>query len=472
MQIGLSAENLKAELARRSMQGFATQINDSVEMTNFHKAYYSLLDDFARGKIKKLIVSVPPQHGKSYGASTLLPAYLLGLNPELRICIASYSFSLARRFGGSVRQTIQSDEYQGIFEETKLKGMTGSNKSSAAQLTTEEIDIVGHRGGLKVVGREGSLTGARVDVMILDDMYKDASEANSPLVRENVWAWYTSVVRTRLHNNSQELIVFTRWHEDDLIGRLTRSERDEWVVVNFEAIKESPPSPLDGRKLGEVLWENRHSRELLEQRRKLDPVVFKSLYQGDPTPAEGLLYGEFLEYDHPENEKITLRGAYIDTADCGKDYLCAIAYEVGQSGRIYIVDVVHTQEPMEATERKCAEMIERADTQLCYVESNNGGRGFARALSRMAPRCRIEAFHQGANKIARITSNATEVMRLVYMPRGWKERWKEFHAQLTSLRREMTTSTHDDAADALTGIVEKHSSPQNGRAKVKWRAAK
>ncbi len=469
--LGLSAYELRNELSRRSLRNFAQQINDSIELTRFHDSYYSLLDDFARGKIKKLIVSVPPQHGKSYGASTLLPAYLLGLNPELRICIASYSFSLARRFGASVRQTIQSSEYQSVFEATKLKGMSGTSRSDGAQLTTEEIDIVGHKGGLKVVGREGSLTGARVDVMILDDMYKDAGEANSPLIRENVWAWYTSVVRTRLHNNSQELIVFTRWHEDDLIGRLLKSEGEEWRVVNFEAIKDSNPTPLDPRSHGEVLWEERHSKTLLLQKRRLDPVTFESMYQGNPTPVEGLLYGQFMEYDPAATtHKTTLRGAYIDTADGGRDSLCAIAYERSESGHIYIVDVVHSTAPMEVTEQKCAAMLTNSHTQLCHVESNNGGRGFARVLQRLVPGCRIEAFHQSANKIARITSNATEVMRLVYMPCGWQQKWREFAAELTSLRRELSAAAHDDAADALTGIVEKNSAGHNSVTKIKWKA--
>ncbi|MFI3298297.1 MAG: phage terminase large subunit [Rikenellaceae bacterium] len=396
---------------------------------------------------------MPPQHGKSYGASVLLPAYLLGINPELRICIASYSFSLARRFGAQVRQIIETDAYQKTFPKTMLKGMPNAPKHSSAQLTTDEFDIVGHSGGLKLVGKEGSLTGTRVDVMILDDMYKDAAEAYSPLQRENLWNWYTSVVKTRLHNNSQELIVFTRWHEDDLIGRLLKTEKTEWNAINFEAIKCSAPSELDPRKKGEVLWSNRHSKKLLLQKKKLDPVAFEALYQGNPTPNEGLLYGKFLEYESLPNT--TKRAGYIDTADSGDDYLCAIAYQVDKNDNIYITEVVYSAEPMEITEKLCTQMLEDSNTQICYVESNNGGRGFARVLQRNLPRCRIESFFQSANKVARITSNATEVIRCIYMPKGWERRWSEFSAAVKSIRRNVAASKHDDTADALTGIIEK-----------------
>lgn len=414
------------------------------------------MTDFAAGKIKKLIVSVPPQHGKSHGASRLLPSYLLGIDPELRICIASYSFSLARRFGQGVQRVIESTEYHKLFPCTCLKGMAGISRNDNSVRTADQFDIVGHNGGLRLVGREGSLTGNRVDVMILDDMYKDAAEANSPLIRDNVWDWYCSVVRTRLHNDSRELIVFTRWHEDDLIGRLVAVEGDDWAVVNFPAIKIGAPTSLDPRKPGEALWSARHSAELLARRRAIDPSVFESLYQGNPTPTDELLYDRIMTYARIE-EPVVRRAAYIDTADTGADYLCAIAYSVGASGVIYVTDVVYSTSPMEITESLCAKMLLDTDTQICHIESNNGGRGFARAMTRAVARCRVDSFFQSANKVSRIVSNATQVMRIVRMPHGWDCRWREFSRDLLAMRRDVVSATHDDAADALTGIVEKES---------------
>ena len=194
---------------------FALGVYPFLELQPFHRVYYRVLEAFAAGRIRRLIVTMPPQHGKSVGATTLLPAYLLGLDPDLRVAIASYSGSLASKFNRRVQRILDSREYGAFFPETCIKQGT---KPPGYIRTSEEVEIIGRRGGLLSVGREGSLTGNRVDCFILDDLYKDALEANSPLIRANCWEWYTSVVRTRMHNASRELIVFTRWHEEDLIA--------------------------------------------------------------------------------------------------------------------------------------------------------------------------------------------------------------------------------------------------------------
>ena len=296
-------------MERVSFCNFAQSVYPFLEFTPFHRTYYAILEAFAQGRIPKLIVSVPPQHGKSVGSTTLLPAYMLGLDPDMRIAIASYSGTLASKFNRRVQRIIESREYAEIFPETTIKQGT---KPAAYIRTSDEVEIIGHSGELISVGREGSLTGNRVDCFILDDLYKDAMEAQSPVVRENCWEWYTSVVRTRMHNASRELIVFTRWHEEDLIGMLMRTEpcrelrslddineadKDTWLVLNFEALKASPPTDLDPRAEGEALWPEQQSRELLLAKRRLDPVRFEAMYQGHPSTKEGLLYGDnFREY--------------------------------------------------------------------------------------------------------------------------------------------------------------------------------
>lgn len=430
---------------------FAAFVDPNLSLTDFHKAYYGLLTDFANRKIERLIISVPPQHGKSYGASHLLPAYLLGIDPELRICIGSYSFALARRFGLGVQRVIESERYSEIFPKTKLKTVGAAAATSTR--TAQEFDIVGHLGGVRLVGREGSLTGNRVDVMILDDLYKDAAQANSPTIRDSVWDWYCSVVKTRLHNSSREIIVFTRWNEDDLIGRLMKIEGDRWHIFNFPALKVGAPTDIDPRKEGQALWPERHSEELLLERRRLDPQFFEALYQGNPTHSEGLLYNNFALYSTID-EPILRSGAYIDTADTGSDFLCAIYYSVGQTGKIYIVDVLYTDRSMEYTELEVARRLSANDTQTVYIESNNGGRGFARSVARQV-RCRVVTFHQSASKEARILSNATEVMRTIVFPYQWQEKWREFYQAITSFQRKISANANDDAADALTGVIEK-----------------
>lgn len=446
---------------------FALGVYPFLELENFHKTYYRLLEAFAEGRVRKLIVTMPPQHGKSVGATTLLPAYMLGLDPDLRIAIASYSASLASKFNRRVQRILESEEYAGFFPETTIK--RGSKPANYVR-TADEVEIVGRDGALLSVGREGSLTGNRADCFILDDLYKDAMEANSPIIRENCWEWYTSVVRTRMHNASRELIVFTRWHEEDLIGELRRLERcvdfrswsdlddlpaDAWLYLNFEALKSSPPTEIDPRGEGEALWEERHSRELLLSKRRLDALKFECMYQGHPSSREGLLYGEsFAEYDVMPRD-IVRWGNYTDTADTGDDYLCSVCYGVDTDGVVYIYDAVYSREPMEVTETLVGDMLRRTPTRFAAVESNNGGRGFARTLQRLAPNVKVEWFHQSGNKEARILSNSATVLHSLRFPRGWRERWGELYAHLTTYRRQFRSNRWHDAPDVLTGIVER-----------------
>ena len=163
------------------------------------------------------------------------------------------------------------------------------------------------------------------------------------------------------------------------------------------------------------------------------------------------------------------RASYTDTADVGDDYLCSIAYAIDTDGVIYVTDVVYSKESMEHTERLVASMFMANDTRRAYVESNNGGRGFARALQRQLPAVRVEWFHQSGNKEARILSNSATVLHTIRFPRGWNLRWPELYAHLTTYRRLFRANRHDDAADVLTGIVEKEvTASSSGR----WQRAK
>ena len=452
---------------------FALGVYPFLELQPFHRAYYRVLEAFAAGRVRRLIVTMPPQHGKSVGATTLLPAYVLGLDPDQRVAIASYSGALASKFNRRVQRIIESREYAAFFPATTIK--QGSKPPSYIR-TADEVEIIGCRGGLLSVGREGSLTGNRVDCFILDDLYKDALEANSPLIRANCWEWYTSVVRTRMHNASRELIVFTRWHEEDLIGTLTAREpvaelrewaqldglpADTWLHLNFEALKSSPPTGIDPRMPGEALWEQQQGAALLEAKRRLDPLQFESMYQGHPSSREGLLYGlNFAEYDDLPHE-IVRRGNYTDTADTGDDYLCSLSYAVDADGAIYITDAVYTREPMEVSEPLVAEMLLRSDTRQAAVESNNGGRGFARAVQSLSPGVRIEWFHQGGNKEARILSNSATALHLLRWPRGWNFRWPELYAHRTTYPRSFRANRWHDAADVVTGIVEREAADRS-----------
>ena len=463
--------DVERKAIRRSFPVYARVTEGKDFLTPFHLNYYRVLDAFAHGRIRRLIVTVPPQHGKSKGSTILLPSYVLGLDPDRKIAVVSYSDKFAKRFNRAVQRVIVTPLYSAIFPDTRLFGRNVATMAAAPLRNSETFEVVDHKGFLKAVGRKGQLTGEAVDMVIMDDLYSNSIEGNSPVIRDEVGEFYSSVVKTRVHNTTQELIVFTRWHEDDLIGRIMASEevitlnsmddiRDGyqgWYIVNFEAIKESDPTPLDPRSMGEPLWPEKHSRELLEAKRKRDPHTFECMYQGHPSSREGLLYGDnFRTYETlPDKDKILRKANYTDTADKGEDKLCSICYEVGADGMVYVVDVLYTSEPMEITEPTTAQMLVRNGTRESHTESNNGGRGFARAVGKLAPTVRMVDFVQKGNKEARILSTSATVLQCIVMPADWRLRWPEFCRDLTLYKRLFRSNRFNDAADVLSGIIEK-----------------
>ena len=451
--------------ARRDFVGFVGQTAPRIDVTPFHGQYYKILEMFATGEIKRLIISVPPQHGKSEGSSRLLPAWILGREPDTKIAIASYAASLSKSFNRDVQAYMSDQLFAEVFPSVILP------QSGDAEIrTSEEFEIIKHKGGVKSVGRGGSLTGYSVDVMILDDIYKDFQEANSPIIRAAAWDWYINVIKTRLHNNSRELIVFTRWNENDLIGQIEQNETvieprtiDEikdviksnpkaWIKLNFEAIKESDETEIDPRKLGDVLWATKHSRDTLIEKRNIAPLRFDCMYQGKPESAEGYLYSQFPTYD---SKPATIsKKCYVDTADTGDDFLCAITYETTADGRVYVTDVLYTQEAMESTERRVPELLRRNGTRQTTIESNNGGRGFARVIQdKTRGFCKVVWFHQSQNKESRILTNAP-IVNDILMPFDWEQRFPEFARAVLTYKRIFAANKYDDAPDVLTGIAE------------------
>lgn len=481
------------EAARRRLVWFAEYLQPTFQATPFHVAYYTILDKFARGEIKNLIIQAPPQHGKSQGSSRFLPAFLLGLNPDTKIAICSYAATVATDFNRDVQRLIDNDEYRKVFPDTCLNGQNVVTVATNYLRNSSVFEIVGHTGSLRVVGRGGSLTSKTVDVMIFDDLYKDAAEANSPQVRSGAWDWYTKVARTRLHNDSRQLIVFTRWHPEDIIGRIIETETvinaqswadlegvpaDAWVLVNFEAIKTGEPTEIDGRAAGDALWPARHSLERLQAQRQLDPVGFQCLFQGDPGSAEGRLYQPFKTWvEKADWGQYVRSGCYVDVADEGDDYLFAASYDIYKSdNQVYnertrrfepllfalITDIEYTDESTDVTAVTVPRLINANGVQKAWIESNNGGSQFEKTIKKKV-RALTVPFYQGANKESRIVTNAPFVNQHIVFPLGWETRYKKFYDHLTGFLRKFDANAHDDDADGLTGIYEKEIADGNVR---------
>lgn len=467
----LKKEKLRRE-SKNDYTSFCRYMDSSMMWSDFHKTYYKIVNMFAQGKIKKLIITVPPQHGKSENVSRKLPAYLLGRDPDKKIALCSYNQTFVRKFARAVKKNIISDGFKKVFEKTKIKqhGFKDFNDDGTAINTADEFEIIGKKGSMMFVGRGGGITGNTIDITILDDIFKGYSEASSPLIRDKAWDWYLSEIRTRLHNDSQQLITFTRWDEDDTIGRLENLEtvitvntweelenipENAWVKINFEALKQSEPTEIDPRKFDEPLWVERHNYNKLNEERKLSPGIFEALYQGNPTPKEGFLYDadKFPTYTQlPKNDYIM---NYTDTADKGKDFLCSINYQPYEN-KGYITDIYYTSEAMEETEYGVANMLNNGNVKHADIESNNGGRGFARNVDKLTgSTVSIESFYQSGNKESRILTNSSSVQNNLVYPEDWKTRWPEYYQHMKMFKKDFKANKTDDGADTATGIIEK-----------------
>lgn len=219
--------------------------------------------------------------------SRMLPAFMFGINPDIRLVGATYAADFAKKFNRDVQRIIKLPEYKEIFPDTRVNRKGGTSKDDEVN-NAMEFEIIGHHGRYNATSSGTPLTGFTVDMGIIDDPIKDRAEAESKAYRDNIWDWYTDVFQTRLHNDSQELITMTRWHEDDLVGRILESEGDQWKQLILPALCEAEcKHKFDPREDGEALWEERHSKAKILGLKKKSERNFQSMQQQHPSPADG-----------------------------------------------------------------------------------------------------------------------------------------------------------------------------------------
>ena len=404
------------------------------------------LQEFVFNSPKKvLVISIPPRCGKSRTAS-LFAEWTFGKDPTKKIMTGSYNETLSTQFAKTVRNTIQTQKvepfipvFSDVFPDVKIKqGDAAMNMWS----------LEGQYSSYLATSPSGTATGFGCSLMIIDDVIKNAQEANNQLTKQAHYDWFTNTMLSRLEEGGKIIIIMTRWASDDLAGRIINHFKDDAEIISLKALQDD----------GTMLCEDVLSRESYEEKKKLmSPDIFYANYQQEPIDLKGQLYTSFKTYDSlPQFEKIQ---SYTDTADTGSDYLCSIIYGIYQK-EAYILDVIYTNEPMEITEPLVAKHIFEYKVNQADIESNNGGRGFSRQISHYLTNTYntnhtiIRPFHQSKNKQARILSNATWVMEHIYFPQNWHNKYPEFYKAITSYQRE-GKNLHDDAPDALTGVAEK-----------------
>lgn len=453
-----------------------------------HKKICEVLDRVINGELTRVIINIFPRSSKTEIAVKHFISRGLAINPASKFIHISYSAELALDNSEEIKETVESDAYQELFP-IRLKQNTRSKKkwytedgggvyatSAAGQLTgfgagavdREEDDnpqislsekkqlLKEEQQDIEEFMPEPDPKSGFAGAIIIDDPIKP-EDAFSDKIRNRINKRFETTIRNRVNSRKTPIIIIMqRLHEDDLCGYLMKAEPDEWYVLSLPALYEDEQGNLAS------IWDFKLTVEELLKIRKLDPYVFDTQYQQEPTPLEGLMYRPFKLYEIIPHTSYAKRKNYTDTADDGSDYLCSIDYVETEIGN-FVTNVLYTDKNMEYTEPATAEMVTIDRTEEMVVESNNGGKGFARNVERQ---CRImkndqtaiEWFFQGANKNARIFTHSAAVNNLTYFPVGWDKMWPEFYDAITKYRKK-GKNLHDDGPDALTGTVERRNVP-------------
>jgi len=452
----LLCEEKAKRKARKNIMDFTQYTMPKYEANWHHELYAEKLDAFMRGEIKNLMVFMPPQHGKSELSTRRLPAKKLGDNPDLKIGLVAYNHTIAAKFNRDVQRIIETPKYEELYPGTSLNNQNVRTTQNFLK-NSDEFEIVGHDGSLVSVGIGGSLTSRQLDILIMDDLYKDAQSAWSSTVRNNVQDWYETVARTRLHNDSQQLLVFTRWHEEDLAGHLLRTEPDDWEVVLFEAIRTDAKHEYDPREKGEALWPSKHSLDELLKIKENNPIVFEGLYQQNPTPKEGLLLPEAdlkrFTMDMIKDRKPDGIISVADIADEGSDSMSQpVGYLFGKD--VYIVAVMFTQDPIEITQPRSALLLDKYGVQRAVYESNNGGKGYAQKVKELKQgKTIIKWKHTSQNKHTKIIM-ASGIIKANFYFRSDIDNDKEYQKYIYELTHYPKNGKvkHDDAIDSTAQL--------------------
>ena len=440
-----------------------------------HVAIANALDKVLKGETKRLIINMPPRYGKTELAVKHFIAEGLAVNSKAKFIHLSYSDDLVRDNSKGVQDIIRLPEYRRMFPHVQPTSYNSRKwftrdggglyaVSSAGQVTgfgagvvdKESDDVLDEAlNDLAAVADESTFGGA----VIIDDPIKP-DDARSSLLREKVNNKFETTIRNRVNSrNTPIVIIMQRLDENDLCGYLMNLEPDEWEVLSL------PVLSTDENGEEHALWPFKHTVEELHKLREKNAFVFDTQYMQNPKQLAGLMYErEWKTYEIIPFSSHRKVKNYTDTADDGSDYLCSIDYVETEFAN-YILNVLFTQKPMEYTEPATAQMMTNDQVEEANIESNNGGKGFARNVEKQCRmmgnnKTRIKWFHQSENKEARIFTRSAEVQNITYFPVGWQRMWPEF-AHALEYHMKVGRNEHDDAPDALTGTVEKR--PKNGK---------
>lgn len=422
----------------------------------YHHALAAALQEVEAGRILRLIVTFPPRHGKSELCDRRFIPWAMGRDPYRSIALGTYNSSFSEDWGQKIREVMTSPEYRQIFPNT---GFQKGGQSVKKLVTTEG-------GEMHFVGRGGGITGRGADILIIDDPIKDREEADSPAIREKTWEWFTDTFGSRLMSDMGAIIIImTRWHEDDLIGRITdpsnvhynREYAAGWKKFEIRALAEE--DDVLGREIGEPLWPEKFGKEFLEARRKQAPKSFASLYQQKPAPEEGTFFkAEWIkEYNDmgalPSNLKLYSASDHALGMKEENDRNCCGTVGVDEHDNIWVLpDLFWQRATPDVTTEHMLAMMKRQNPMTWFAAADHIGRSIGPFLRKRMREdgvyVPIQEMTETQDKQRRAQAIRGRIaMGMVYFPR--------FAPWYEEARRELLTfpqATHDDFVDFLSLI--------------------
>ncbi len=420
-----------------------------------HQVIAAAMEQVEAGKIRRLIINVPPRHGKSELSSRMFPSWFLGRHPEQSLILATYSDKFSWDFGREVKDYIEDPLYQQVFDTTRIK------TASVDRIETTD------NGKVFFVGRGSAITGRGADGLLIDDPIKDRVEADSKVTREKMWTWFNQVVKTRLLAYTGWIVIIqTRWSEDDLVGRLTDPlnpnyspvEGPKWKIIDLPAI--AGDNDRLGRKPGEALWDERFPIGYLEELRAADPRGFQSLYQGSPTPDKGNFFpaDKLLTYARSEMPPVDSLRFYAasDHAVSSKqdrDKTCLMTIGLDQDENIWVMpDLVWGRYPTDQIVERMIDLMDLHRPLHWWAERGHITRSIGPFLrKRMLERsvhCSVYEMTPIADKMSRAQSILGRMaMGKVFWP-NFAPWWMEAQKELL----QFPYGARDDLVDTISYI--------------------
>jgi len=463
IDLALALHEKNKRRARGSFEYFVRATKHDFQFNWHHAVMFNKLQRFADGHIQNLIIEAPPRHTKSELVSRRLPAYMMGIDPAKTFIIGSYAQTLASAMNRDVQRIIDSPTYNEIFPNTVLSESQFLTKPSEAVRNNKKFEVCEPDGkltggGLLSVGRGAGVTGFGGQVVSIDDPIKNREEASSTRIRDLCWDWLQNDILSRLEGRKQILLTATRWHEDDLIGKVIAEmsknpEFPRFEVLTLQAIRseEFDKLPEDPRNIGDALWPERYNLEFLNQRKSGLGRDFESLYQQNPAPIEGALVKRQWWKHYKELPKDIKRIAQF--WDCAQkvglsnDYSVCSTWAESDTG-YYLINVHRGKHEAPELERVAVNLAAKHKPNAIVIEDKSSGSSLIQYMQRNT-RLPVVAFNpKGDKELRLIAATPTIQAGNCHLPIGqdWVEDFILEHERFPNAK-------HDDQCFAAGTMI-------------------